>query len=203
MALGSESYLRHLADSVGKTMATDGGGKIVTLDEAVRWGVQATRGAHAAGNKIMFIGNGGSAGIASHLSIDYTKNGDMRSTAFNDGAALTCLANDLGYEQVFAKQIEMHGRDGDLLIAISSSGGSQNILNGVSAARQAGCSVLTLSGFSEDNPLRRTGDMNLYVPSGDYGFVEISHLTLGHLVLDIAMGWGHDDKPEFPPGTFA
>lgn len=202
MALGSAPYLQHLADSVGRTAATDADGNDISLDDAVQWGVAAARGAHDAGNKIMFIGNGGSAGIASHLAIDYTKNGGMRSTAYNDGAALTCLANDLGYEQVFSKQLEMHARSGDLLIAISSSGGSQNILNGVSAARDAGCSVITLSGFSEDNPLRKTGDVNLYVPSGEYGFVEISHLTLGHLILDIAMGWGHDDTPGFPPGTF-
>ena len=70
----------------------------------------------------MFIGNGGSAGIASHSAIDFTKNGSMPALAFNDGAALTCLGNDLGYDSVFAAQIEARGRPGDLLIAISSSG---------------------------------------------------------------------------------
>ena len=85
----------------------------------------------------MFVGNGGSAGIASHLAIDFSKNGGMRAMAFNDPSALTCLGNDLGYENVFAKQIEFHGRAGDLLIAISSSGRSPNILNAVKAARAA------------------------------------------------------------------
>ena len=72
----------------------------------------------------MFVGNGGSAGIASHLAIDFSKNGGLRSLAFNDASALTCLGNDLGYENVFAKQIDFHARAGDLLIAISSSGRS-------------------------------------------------------------------------------
>ena len=147
------------------------------------------RETHAVGNKLMFIGNGGSAGIASHSATDYSKNGNLRSMAFNDGSMLTCLGNDYGYEHVFAKQIEFHGRDGDLLIAISSSGGSANILNAVMAARDAGCAVVTFSGFKPDNPLRASGDLNFYIRSGEYGFVELSHQTLIHAILDIAMGW--------------
>ena len=142
--------------------------------------------AHAGGHKLMFIGNGGSAGIASHMAIDYSKNGGLRSLAFNDGAALTCLGNDLGYDQVFAKQVEMHGRPGDVLIAISSSGRSPNILNAAKAARAGGIFVATLSGFDADNPLRRLGDVNLYLASHEYGFVEIGHAALCHAVLDLS-----------------
>jgi D-sedoheptulose 7-phosphate isomerase len=148
------------------------------------------RKAHGAGNKLMFIGNGGSAGIASHMAIDYSKNGGLRSLAFNDGAALTCLGNDLGYDQVFAKQVEMHGHPGDVLIAISSSGRSANILNAVSAARAGGIFVATLSGFDADNALRRMGDVNLYIASHEYGFVEIGHAALCHAVLDLSI-MGH------------
>ena len=93
--------------------------------------------AHDAGSKIIFVGNGGSAGIASHLAIDFSKNGGLRALAFNDPAALTCLGNDLGYENVFAKQLDFHARPGDLLIAISSSGRSPNILGAVKMARDA------------------------------------------------------------------
>ena len=119
---------------------------------------KAAHEAHDAGNKIIFIGNGGSAGIASHLAIDFSKNGGLRALAFNDPSALTCLGNDLGYENVFAKQLEFHARPGDLLIAISSSGTSPNILGAVKAARARDCKVVTFSGFTEDNDLRRTGD---------------------------------------------
>jgi D-sedoheptulose 7-phosphate isomerase len=116
-----------------------------------------------AGNKIIFVGNGGSAGIASHLAIDFSKNGGLRSLAFNDASALTCLGNDLGYENVFAKQLDFHARPGDLLIAISSSGRSPNILNAVKAARAHDCKVVTFSGFTEENDLRKTGDVNFYI----------------------------------------
>lgn len=180
--------LHSLADAVE---GSDGSGQAMARAVALERFVAAARAAHAGGCKLMFIGNGGSAGIASHMAIDYSKNGGLRALAFNDGAALTCLGNDLGYENVFARQIEMHGRPGDVLVAISSSGRSPNILRAVEAARGAGAAfILTLSGFSPDNPLRRLGDANLYVPSDQYGFVEILHLTLCHAALDLSLGWG-------------
>ncbi len=182
-------YFDTLRDLSRRAEATELSGKAMAFDAAIAWTGKLARATHAAGDKIMFIGNGGSAGIASHLAIDFTKNGGMRSTAFNDGAALTCLANDLGYDQVFAKQIDMHARAGDFLVAISSGGRSANILKGVEAAKARGCKVLTLSGFQPDNPLRRMGDVNLYVASDQYGFVEILHLTFCHLALDLAMNW--------------
>ncbi len=168
------------------TAVSDTQGAPLSLADGIGWAVDAARGSHASGNKVMFIGNGGSAGICSHAAIDFTKNGDIRAMAFNDAAALTCLGNDLGFEAVFARQIEMHGRAGDLLVAISSSGASANILYGVAAARDGGCRILTMSGFAADNPLRASGDMNFHVPSGEYGFVEITHLALCHAILDLA-----------------
>jgi len=150
--------------------------------------MERARATHAAGNKLIFIGNGGSAAIASHMATDYSKNGGIRSLAMNDSAMLTCLGNDLGYDRVFAKQIELHARPGDLLIAISSSGGSPNILNAVVAAKAAGCSVITLSGFKPDNPLRSKGEINFYIASDRYGFVEIGHLTICHAILDFLCG---------------
>jgi len=108
--------------------------------------------------------------------------------ALNDASMLTCLGNDLGYERVFAKQIELYARADDLVIAISSSGRSANILNGVKAARAAKCAVVTFSGFTSDNPLRRLGDLNFYINSDRYGFVEIGHLTICHAILDFICG---------------
>lgn len=137
------------------------------------------------GHKIVFVGNGGSAGIASHMAIDYTKNGGIRAIACNDASALTCLSNDYAYEDVFAKQIEYYADPGDMLIAISSSGGSQNILNTVAAARRKGMAVLTLSGFKSANPLREQGDFNIYLDAGEYGYVEVGHLACCHAILDL------------------
>lgn len=175
------------------TAVTGKDGKTIELQSAFDALTVQVRQTHDKGNKLMFVGNGGSAGICSHMAIDYSKNGGIRSTAFNDGAALTCLGNDLGYEHVFAKQVDLHARAGDMLIAISSSGKSANILNAVDVARERGCFVLTLSGFTPENPLRTLGDVNFYVDSGEYGFVEITHLALCHAILDLEMGWGAKD----------
>ncbi len=135
--------------------------------------------------KLMFIGNGASASISSHMAIDFWKHVGIKAIAFNDSAQLTCLSNDFGYEQVFAKPVEIFSNKGDILIAISSSGSSINILRAVEAARSKGVRVITLSGFSKDNPLRKTGDINFYVPADKYGHVEIMHHSICHYLLDI------------------
>ena len=187
-----DHYFATLATLPAQTQVTALDGKAIALEAAYGVLTKLVRATHAAGNKLMFIGNGGSAGIASHCATDYSKNGGIRSTAFNDGATLTFLGNDLGYENVFAQQINWHARGGDLLIAISSSGKSPNILRAVEVARGRGCKILTLSGFAADNPLRKLGDWNFHVNNQEYGFVEITHLTLIHTILDLEMGWGKE-----------
>jgi D-sedoheptulose 7-phosphate isomerase len=168
---------------------TAGSGETISLQDAFARVREAAHAAHDRGAKLIFIGNGGSAGICSHMATDFSKRGGLRSTAFNDSSALTCLGNDLGYESVFAKQIEWHGRPGDLLVAISSSGRSRNILKGVETARAQGCGVATFSGFEEDNPLRKKGEVNFYVRSRQYGLVEVAHQALIHAILDLDTGW--------------
>jgi len=182
------NYFTSLASYLTQAAVTSGSGEAIELAEAINQVMMHALRTHAAGNKLIFIGNGGSAAIASHMATDYSKNGNVRSLALNDSSMLTCLGNDLGYERVFAKQIELHARAGDLVIAISSSGRSANILNAVEAARAAKCVVVTLSGFAPDNPLRRVGDINFYLASDRYGFVEIGHLTICHVILDFICG---------------
>src|SRR5215468_4416063 len=182
-----DSYMDTLSTAVKSVEPTDRSGKQMHVDEAVDWAAATARRVHDDGYKLVFVGNGGSAAIASHMATDYSKNGNLRALAMNDGSMVTCLGNDYGYDQVFAKQIEFHARAGDLLVAISSSGRSSNILNAVATARKIGCKVVTLSGFSPDNPLRSQGDMNVYLPSDFYGIVEIGHLALCHAILDYSM----------------
>ena len=164
-------------------------GAVLSLGAAIERVCGFAHAAHDGGNKLMFIGNGGSASIASHFANDFSKNGGLRSMAFSDAAVLTCLSNDYGYEHSYAKQIEWHGIAGDVLVAISSSGRSANILNAVAVARARGCHVVTFSGFDEDNPLRKAGDVSFYVNSRHYGFVEVGHTALIHAILDLDMGW--------------
>ena len=181
-------YFTALSGYLGQATVTSASGEPLDMAEAVNQVMALARRTHAAGNKLIFAGNGGSSAIASHMATDYSKNGDVRSMALNDGSMLTCLGNDLGYDRIFAKQIELYARPDDLVIAISSSGRSANILNAVKAARSAKCAVMTLSGFTADNPLRRLGDINFYIASDRYGFVEIGHLTICHAILDFICG---------------
>lgn len=158
------------------------GGKIA-FDTAVALAIETIR----SGNKIIFIGNGASAAISSHMAADYCKNGGFAAIALNDPALLTCVSNDCGYEDVFSRPIEIIAKKGDVLVAISSSGSSKNILNAVNAAKNIGCKVITFSGFKKDNPLSKLGDINFYVPSDKYSHVEIIHHSICHYMLDIIL----------------
>jgi D-sedoheptulose 7-phosphate isomerase len=181
-------YFTALSDHLMDTAVSTGSGQSLDLGEADNQLMALARVTHAAGNKLIFVGNGGSAAIASHMAADYSKNGNIRALALNDVSMLTCLGNDLGFETIFAKQIELHARTGDLVIAISGSGRSANMLEVVQAARAAACAVVTFSGFTSDNPLRGLGDINFYINSDRYGFVEIAHLTICHAILDFICG---------------
>ena len=139
----------------------------------------------AASGKLIFIGNGGSAAIAGHMALDYWNNGGIPAVCFNDGVQLTCIGNDCGYEAVFTRPIAVFAKREDTLVAISSSGQSANILNGVSAAEAIGCKIITLSGFSPLNPLRSKGGLNVYTAARQYGFVELSHQLVLHMILDL------------------
>lgn len=144
--------------------------------------------ASANGNVLFFIGNGGSAAIASHMAIDWQKAANIASMCFNDGASLTAYANDLGYENVFSEPLRMHAGSGDILFAISSSGRSASIVNAAHVGKALGMTVVTLSGFDPNNPLRQIGDFNFYVPSQRYGVVEATHFVICHAILDEVVG---------------
>jgi D-sedoheptulose 7-phosphate isomerase len=180
----ARSYLSKLISDYESIEASDFEGKSLSVYEGIEKVVQTIISQSLTGQKIIFIGNGASAAISSHMATDYWKNGGVRSLAFNDSSLLTCISNDYGFKHVFEKPIEMFADEGDILIAISSSGKSENILRGVQAARSAKCRVVTLSGFKTDNPLRAIGDFNFYVPSSSYGSVEIIHLSICHCICD-------------------
>lgn len=162
------------------------GDEHITLDRGLKDFEEILRGSHKAGGKAIFIGNGGSAAIASHMAVDYSKNKGVRAMALNDAAMLTMCANDYGYDNVFSQQIEWYARKPDVVVIVSSSGRSLNILDAAGAVLEKGCRALvTLSGMNPNNALRRKGNLNFYVPCADYGLVEISHLALLHSVASI------------------
>ena len=177
-------YFEKIATLFSGVQVTDSKKRSLDFAEGLSAGMDIIVAQTSLGRKVIFIGNGGSAAIASHLAVDYWKNGGMRAIAFNDSSLLTCVSNDFGYPQVFAKPFEMFADAGDVLVAISSSGRSENILLAVNVAKEKACKVITMAGFSDDTPLRFAGDLNFYVPSDTYGHVEIVHLTLCHCILD-------------------
>ena len=141
------------------------------------------------GCKICIVGNGGSASMASHFSVDLTKNGGVRCVNFNEADLITCFANDYGFERWVEKAVEFYGDEGDVLITISSSGCSKNMLNGCKAARSKKFStVITFSGFDVDNSLCQLGDINLWVDSKAYNFVENIHQIWLLAIVDLIIG---------------
>ena len=133
---------------------------------------------------VYVIGNGGSASVASHMVIDLLNVAKVRAFALHDASVMTCMSNDYGYENAFAHILSNVGRAEDVLIAISSSGRSENIRNAVAKMQQLGGKSITLSGFSSDNPLRSLGDVNVWLDSDDYAFVEVGHQFVLHNVID-------------------
>ncbi len=183
----AEDYYNNFSNLINSIRVTDKKGNKLNFYHGIEIIAKLVISQADSGHKIIFIGNGASAAISSHMSTDFWKNGRMQAIAFNDSSLLTCISNDYGYKHVFDKPIEMFADTGDILIAISSSGKSENILLGVHSARSRGCKVITLSGFDNNNPLSSLGDYNFYVPSQSYGPVEIVHHSICHCILDTIM----------------
>lgn len=171
--------LKQVLDGI---IVTDFAGESLPLSEGLQ--IAILHIASVRDKKLMFIGNGASASIASHMATDFWKNAGVPAVAFNDSSLLTAIGNDLGYRHVFEKPIQFFGKPDDILIAISSSGQSENILRAVSAAQELGAYIITLSGFKRENPLRRMGHLNFYVRSMSYGLVEVAHHAICHFVVD-------------------
>lgn len=140
------------------------------------------------GGKAIIVGNGASAAIASHVSVDLTKNAGIRTINFNEADLLTCFSNDYGYEKWVEKAIGFYADPKDTAILISSSGVSKNIINGVLKAKNMGLKVITFSGFDPDNPLRRLGDINFWVDSKAYNIVEMAHSIWLLAIIDRISG---------------
>ncbi|HLB41799.1 MAG TPA: SIS domain-containing protein [Gammaproteobacteria bacterium] len=135
-------------------------------------------------NKLYIIGNGGSAAVASHALVDFVNVAKIQAQVLHESSLVTCMANDYGYENVYSRVLSIYMKPEDMLIAISSSGKSLNICNAAKVAKEKEARVITLSGFSEDNPLRKLGDFNFWLNSDDYGYVEVGHQFILHNLSD-------------------
>jgi len=134
--------------------------------------------------RIFFIGNGGSNSICSHMMEDYAKIARYPTFSFSDAALITCFSNDYGYENAMMEWLRIHFCPGDMLIAVSSSGESGNIINAVQFAKGLSNPIITLSGFKPGNTLSRLGDINFHLDVANYGIVECFHQVILHIILD-------------------
>lgn len=139
------------------------------------------------GGTVFFIGNGASASMASHLAADMAKNLHVRTMVFTDAALVTALGNDLGFEEVYAAPLRLHMKRHDMLVAISSSGRSSNIVRAVKEARSIGGKAVTLSAMDRDNAIRNLGDLNFYLPADTYGMAETGHAAILHFWMDMLL----------------
>ncbi len=175
--------LDELAASV-RTCGYTSAKESLTAKKALAQAHHLIRATRQNGGIVYVIGNGGSAGIASHFSNDLMKALQVPSQTFYDSNLLTCLANDIGYQNIFSYPLEQMLKPHDLLVAISSSGQSQNILNAAETAHLKEASLMTLTGFNASNPLRSMGDLNFWINRKDYGLVETAHFFLLHTIID-------------------
>ena len=143
---------------------------------------------HRNGKKVIIAGNGGSAAMASHVAVDFTKQGGIRTVNFNEPDLITCFANDYGYEKWVAKAMEFYGNDNDLVILISSSGNSKNMIHAASTAKKQNMRVITFTGFEKNNPLKQLGDLNFWLDSRAYNIVENTHQIWLLMVCDLIVG---------------
>jgi D-sedoheptulose 7-phosphate isomerase len=177
-------YLQRLSRLLISTAVTLENGEQVSLDEGAGAGVDVVRRSVSAGGKILLVGNGGSAAVVSHMQNDFCKAAGVRALVFTEQPLLTALSNDDGYDSAFETATRLWVDTEDVLIAISSSGRSDNILRASKVALAVGASLVTLSGFSTDNPLRTMGAVNFHVNSDSYGLVETAHAAIGHFITD-------------------
>jgi len=175
-------YFNDLINILNESIVTNSEQRNISFEKGIEEIIKCIN--NISSKKVIAIGNGGSAAIASHLANDLFKTDNIKAMCFSDYSYTTCMANDFGYEYVYEKGIEMFADQGDILIAISSSGNSENIIRATNKAKEKGCKTITLSGFKEDNKLRELGDINIYIPKEHYGYVELCHQIILHMITD-------------------
>ena len=172
-------FQKNLAEQITLLQALD------PLDSLVKKAASLSAQSLQSGGKLMFCGNGGSAADCQHLAAELTGRfiKDRRPLAAlalsADTSAITCISNDYSFDEVFARQVQGLGQSGDVLLAISTSGNSRNVIRAVEEARAAGMSVIGLLG-REGGALKELCDVAIVVPSQVTARIQESHILIGH-----------------------
>jgi D-sedoheptulose 7-phosphate isomerase len=184
--------VQELCDILIKISILDNLGNALSPDDAFEKWKKLTLKIRENDKCIFFVGNGASASMASHFAADVAKNAGIRTNVFTDTALMTALANDLCYEEVYAEPLRWNMKAGDMLVAISSSGNSPNIVRAVKTAKSLNGTVITLSAMGEDNAIRKLGDLNFYAPAQTYGLAETAHAAILHYWMDMVEDTSRD-----------
>ena len=184
MNLILQSRIEQFSQVLVSTQVTDEQQQICEVEAQIKQLQERLAQLKKGQNNLYIVGNGGSAGVAAHAVTDFFNVAKIRATTLHESSLLTCMANDFGYENAVARMLGQLLDTGDMVIAISSSGNSLNMRNAATVANQNGAYVVTLTGFSANNPLRSLGHMNIWLDSDDYGFVEVGHQFILHNIAD-------------------
>lgn len=182
-----QEYLEQIIQHLRETKIYSASETCVSYETGIERLIEAFTVVKQMGKQVFFIGNGGSAAIASHMTADFMKNGGMKTYSLYDNSVTTCMGNDYGYEFIFSRPLEFLGNEEDLLVAISSSGNSQNIVNAIEVAQKKRMKIITFTGFAQDNRICKSGIWNVHVPVSHYGMVESIHNLILQQVVDLIL----------------
>lgn len=177
-------YMKECYTVLQKLEVWTGKDNSISGEEGINQWIEVTKKTKDADRTIYFIGNGASAMMAGHMSADATKNGGLKCLFLSETALFTAVSNDISYNDVFSFPLQRFAMEGDMLIAISSSGNSENIIRAIETAQEKRMHIVTLTGLDKENRARKSGEINLYVPGKTYGIVEVCHQALLHCWLD-------------------
>ncbi len=179
------TYYGNVLDGLHNIQVTGIDGGLHSVHEGLSlWAERAKKVRDERHGMIFFCGNGASATMAEHMSSDWFQNAKVNTYTCSETAHLTAVSNDFSYEDVFSYRINRVLTERDMLVAISSSGNSPNIVKALRTAKEKDVFCITLTGMGEDNFARKLGNLNFYVPLATYGFVESVHSVLLHAALD-------------------
>ena len=159
-----------------------------TLFENLLEAQEIIESCHSAGGRLFICGNGGSFGTAAHLVTDFSKQAKIPSLTIQDSAMTSALANDLGFEDTIVIPFQQHSDNVDVLMILSVSGKSPNLIKAANFARNRGNKIITFTGHSPSSPLAKIADVNFFVDSYGYNIVESLHLIWSTTLIDMIIG---------------
>lgn len=181
----AEEYVALLSRQLSRVVVTVDNGKEISVDEGLEiWAERVRDVQENTKGLLFFCGNGASASMAEHMSHDWFQNGVVNTTTCAELSHVTAISNDISYEDVYAYRIRRIISEKDIVIGISSSGNSPNIVKAIQEAKERKAFTITVSGKKPDNKIRQMGNLNFYVPLEHYGEVESAHAVLLHGALD-------------------